>query len=98
MSNTVINMQGKNTLLAYVLWFFVGYLGIHKFYLRAPISGVCYLGLFVVGDLLWLVGLGWLLHIPLSILLIIDIFIIPGRVNRVNNGDAREIFANLNKN
>jgi TM2 domain-containing membrane protein YozV len=95
MSNTVVNVNGKSTVVAYLLWFFLGGLGVHKFYLREPITGFFYLGLSLIGSLLWLVGLGWLLHIPLGILLLIDIFIIPRRVRSVNNGDTQELFRQL---
>jgi TM2 domain-containing membrane protein YozV len=95
MSNTVINVNAKSTFVAYLLWFFFGGLALHKFYLREPITGIFYLGLFFVGDLLWLVGAGWLLHVPLAILLFIDIFVIPRRVRNVNNGDTKELFQQL---
>lgn len=97
MSTTVINMNSKSTLVAYVLWFFLGGFGIHKFYLRAPITGFIYLGLTALSGLLWLVALGWILNIPLAIFLIIDLFTIPGRVDKVNRGDTQEIFQNLHR-
>lgn len=30
--NSEIQAKGKNTLVAYILWFFLGSLGIHRFY------------------------------------------------------------------
>lgn len=48
-------MKSKST--AYLLWFFFGLIGIHKFYLNKPVIGVVYiltLGLF---------GIGWLLDL-----------------------------------
>ncbi len=58
----------KSTGLAYLLWFFFGLLGVHKFYLDKPVWGIVYLltgGLFTIG---------WF----------IDIFTIPGDVRRAN--------------
>jgi TM2 domain-containing membrane protein YozV len=51
-------------LVAYILWFFLGYLGIHRFYCGRYISGIIW---FLTGGLF---GIGW----------IIDIFLIPGMV------------------
>ena len=97
MSNTYISVNSKSTAVAYLLWFFFYGFALHKFYLREPVAGFFYLGLFFLGSLLWLVGLGWLLHIPLVILLVIDLFTIPGRVRSVNNGDTEEMFRKLQR-
>lgn len=61
-------MIEKETWVAYLLWFFFGFLGIHKFYLGKMGWGILYLltgGLFLVG---------WL----------IDLFTIPSQVRQVN--------------
>lgn len=58
----------RSTPIAYLLWFFFGLLGIHRFYLGRPISGVIYLltgGVFLIG---------W----------IIDLFLIPSMVRMEN--------------
>ncbi|MEE2907264.1 MAG: NINE protein [Planctomycetota bacterium] len=58
----------RSTPIAYLLWFFFGLLGIHRFYLGRPISGVIYLltgGVFLIG---------W----------IVDLFLIPGMVRMEN--------------
>ncbi len=61
-------MQEKSVALAYVLWFFFGTLGIHRFYLGKTITGVIWL---LTGGLLLV---GW----------IIDLFLIPGMVETYN--------------
>lgn len=49
----------RSFVLAYLLWAFCGFLGIHRFYLNRPYTGVLWLvtgGLFGVGwffDLFW---------------------------------------------
>jgi TM2 domain-containing membrane protein YozV len=42
----------KSKPLAYLLWFFFGVFGIHKFYLNKPLVGILYiftLGIFFIG-------------------------------------------------
>ena len=61
-------MKEKETWVTYLLWFFLGFAGIHKFYLGKTGWGILYLltdGLFMVG---------WLL----------DLFLIPWQVRRTN--------------
>jgi TM2 domain-containing membrane protein YozV len=59
----------KSTLVAYVLWFFLGFLSIHRFYLGKVGSGILYLVTFQ------LFGIGWL----------IDAFLLSGMVDNYNN-------------
>lgn len=52
-------MHRRSFILAYLLWFFFGLLGVHRFYLGRPITGVLWLltgGLFGVG---WIFDLFW---------------------------------------
>lgn len=58
----------KSTTVAYVLWFFLGLLGIHKFYLGKVGMGILYL--FTGG----IFGIGWL----------IDLFTLAGQVRTYN--------------
>ncbi|PWJ42494.1 TM2 domain-containing protein [Sediminitomix flava] len=58
----------KSTFITYVLWFFFGVFGFHKFYLGKNGWGIIYL---LTGGLL---GIGW----------VIDLFTIPGQVENAN--------------
>lgn len=62
-------MEKKSLLVAYVLWFFFGLLGIHKFYLGKTTWGVIYL---LTGGV---AGIGWF----------IDLFTLPFQVAGYNN-------------
>ena len=62
--------HSKSSWIAYLLWFFLGYFGIHKFYLGKVGWGFAYL--FTFG----LLGVGW----------IIDFFTIPSQVRNYNRG------------
>lgn len=58
----------KSTLTAYLLWFFLGFLGIHKFYLGKTGMGILYIftgGLFGIG-------------------LLVDLFTLAGQVKTYN--------------
>lgn len=58
----------KSKGVAYVLWFFLGLIGVHRFYCDRWVSGIiwlCTFGLF---------GIGWL----------VDLFLIPGMVDHAN--------------
>jgi len=72
--STVVVIRPKSVLLTYVLWLFLGWLGIHKFYLRQPIQGLLYLALTGITSLLTPIGLGWITGIPLGLLLFKELF------------------------
>ena len=67
------DIEKKSLLVAYLLWFFLGYVGAHRFYLGRPLSGfvmlvlsgiillVTLLSFGVLGFLWAIVGLWWLI-------------------------------------
>lgn len=59
----------KSKLAAYLLWFFLGWLSMHRFYLGKIGSGILYL---LTGQLL---GIGWL----------VDLFLTSSMVDNYNN-------------
>ena len=59
----------KSKLVAYLLWFFLGFISMHRFYLGKVGSGMLYLVTFQ------LFGIGW----------VIDFFQLGGMVDNYNN-------------
>jgi TM2 domain-containing membrane protein YozV len=71
--------------LAYLLWFFTGGVGGHRFYLGRTGSAVAQLILAVLGwPLLFAAGFGLVFLIPLGIWLLIDVFTLGGMVAKHN--------------
>ncbi len=66
---------GRNVALAYVLWFFLGYLGIHRMYCGRVGSGVGMLALTVVGSFTFPFGIGHLLLFIVGVWWLIDLFL-----------------------
>lgn len=85
-NNTYIVQNDKSMVLTYVLWFFLGSLGIHKFYLGHNTAGITYLVLSVIGwATSWLL-VGFAVLAVVAVLLFVDIFLIPGHVRQANAG------------
>jgi TM2 domain-containing membrane protein YozV len=73
--------ESKSTGLAYLLWFFFGGLGVHRFYIGKPISGLMMLALLIFGVLTIPIMIGVGLLFFLGLWLLLDLFFIPGLVN-----------------
>lgn len=71
--------------VAYLLWFFLGMFGAHRFYLGQTGSGVAILILTVVSILLSFVMIGFVLLLVPWIWVIVDAFLIPGMARDHNN-------------
>lgn len=75
----------KSTAVAYLLWFFLGSLGVHKFYMQQNGLGIAYLIAGLIGWVTAVIGIGLFVLAVLGVALLVDIFIIPGRVQLVNH-------------
>lgn len=76
--------EGKNTIIAYVLWWFLGSLGIHRMYLGRTGSGVTQLLLLIFGIVTWFFGIGILLLAILGVWWLVDAFLTYGMVREEN--------------
>lgn len=93
--NAEIQKLRKSTLVAYLLWFFFGGIGAHKFYLGKSSRGFIYILL----SFAWLCGFVapvlFLFAIPLGLLLFVDIFTIPGQVRAHQDTEGEKLAQRL---
>jgi TM2 domain-containing membrane protein YozV len=75
----------KTALIAYLLWFFAGYLGAHRFYLGRTISGLIMLVLFLLSCVGMLILVGFIGLAVIGLWWLIDGFLIPGMISAANN-------------
>ncbi|MDB5535373.1 MAG: hypothetical protein JWQ65_248 [Devosia sp.] len=89
------DIEKKSLLVAYLLWFFLGYVGAHRFYLGRPISGFVMLALSAVTLVLTLVSFGFLsfLWFAVGLWWLIDALLIPGIVAGRNTRIADRVFS-----
>ena len=89
------DIEKKSLLVAYVLWFFLGYIGAHRFYLGRPVSGVIMLALSAVTLLLTFVSFGVLgfLWVVVGLWWLIDALLIPGIAAGRNTRIADRVFS-----
>lgn len=74
----------KSTGVAYLLWFFLGGFGAHRFYLGRAGSAVGILLLWLLGWATVLVGVGVFFLVIAGLWVLIDAFLIPGWVKTHN--------------
>ena len=75
-----VTNEAKSIGVAYLLWFFLGSFGAHRFYLHRPTSAILMLVLLIVGLLTVTVIVGAFLLVVLAIWVLVDAFLIPGMV------------------
>lgn len=75
----------KSVGVAYVLWFFFGGLGGHRFYLKQTGTAIAMLIIFLVSIPLSLILIGYIGFTIVGIWAIVDAFLIPGMTRDYNN-------------
>ncbi|NQW11112.1 MAG: TM2 domain-containing protein [Alphaproteobacteria bacterium] len=85
----------KSLLVAYLLWFFLGIMAAHRFYLGEMKTGGILVSLWALGLIITLLGAGAGLFfiVIASFWAFIDLFLIPGMTRRRND----ELYAQLQK-
>jgi len=91
--------ERKSVVVAYLLFLFLGGFGFHNFYLGRILLGVIELALAILGwILIFAAGLGIVFLIPLGILLLIDLFIIPGGIKKNLDKRRHELTQSMKQN
>jgi TM2 domain-containing membrane protein YozV len=75
----------KSALLAYILWFFLGFFGVHRMYLGRIGSGIVMLVLHGLSWLTYWILIGWIGFAILGLWWLIDALLIPGITRDYNN-------------
>jgi TM2 domain-containing membrane protein YozV len=74
----------RSALIAYILWFFLGWFGVHRFYLGRAISAVIMLVLLGISWVLHFVLIGFLGFAIIGLWWLIDALLIPGMTRDYN--------------
>jgi len=77
-------VEKKSMLLAYILWFFLGLLGVHRFYLGKGGTGALMLILCLIGGALAMFGIGFIFLIPLGIWWLLDAILVYVNCSKIN--------------
>ncbi len=83
--------NAKSLVAAYLIWFFLGYGGVHRMYLGRWVSGLVMLGVFVMS---WVLSLIFIGYIGLGFILVwwaLDALLMPGLVSRSNEDLIRRL-------
>lgn len=75
----------KSILLAYLIWFFLGYGGVHRMYLGRWGSGIAMLVIFGLSWVLMPVLIGWPIFAVILLWWLVDALLIPGIARRADD-------------
>lgn len=88
MSDAALMMQydanKKSVAVAYLLWFFLGMLGAHRFYLGETGTGAAILSITLISAVLMVVMIGLVTILISGVWVFVDLFLIPGIARRHN--------------
>lgn len=69
-----VNMEGKNIIIAYLLWWFLGWAGAHRFYLGRTSTGFAQLMLSIMGATTFIFIIGYLLLVIVGVWWMFDAY------------------------
>jgi len=83
----------RSVLVAYLLWFFLGYFGVHRFYLGRVWSGLAMLALFGLSSALTVLLVGYAGLLLIGVWWVVDLLLIPG----MTAGYNRRVIAGIGR-
>lgn len=83
--------NGKTPLVAYLLWFFLGCFGAHRFYFGKTGSAIGMLGLTIASAVLSVIMIGFLGYLALFVWWVVDAFLINKWLSGDNTGNAGHV-------
>ncbi|MEL7471834.1 MAG: TM2 domain-containing protein [Planctomycetota bacterium] len=86
----VVGDGERQPLVAWLLWFFLGGLGGHNFYLRRTKQGLMQAGLFVASAVLTMILIGALGFLALFVWWVMDAIKMGERIEAANGGGASD--------
>lgn len=86
--------EAKSTGAAYLLWFFLGGFGGHRFYLGRTGSAVAMLLLTLIGAVTLIVGVGIVILLGTGVWILVDAFLIPGMVQQQKDDVRQQLTQN----
>jgi len=81
----------KSVLVAYLLWFFLGFFGLHRIYLGYVPSGLLMLALWGIGTALCFILIGYVILVVPLLWWLVDALLIPGLARDSNTRIIEEI-------
>ena len=69
-----VNLHGKNLVVAYLLWWFLGWAGVHRLYLGRIKTGLAQLILFIIGVVTLIVLVGYIFLVVWGAWWLLDAF------------------------
>lgn len=95
--NSEMALKGKSKMVAFLLWLFLSAFGAHQFYMGDSNKGITQVILFWVGWLTSFLGIGIVMLLVWAIWVIVDLFLISGKVDQVNYDLKKRLILELER-